>query len=306
MILNFQEAERFYKIYWSLLAYVNDKFNISSEFKTQLENGKVLAGTAVPIREKLWADNSLLESFVFENPARHADDELSIAASWRHRIAGTFFIYKYLKKYTIFIDDKTPPKAYGVHGIIDPIEDIVTAALPVLTKAVLLPFNEKIVHDGILSRYNMSFGSGYRSNLKFAYRDAKEREGIISSLIPQSHVSTTEQIKKGALERNNLIFKAFSKHLSKSGLSVKMVQQHTANIETFANSYLVNLDLPQALLDIEYVHLVDYLNEVLIELKVKKTNIISFKRFIRFLNETGRLHPEDYWDMYDFLKEYKY
>ena len=84
MILNSQEGERFYKIFWPLLAYVNDKFSISSEFKSQLESGEILSGTVAPIREKLWADNSLLESFVSENPARLYDDDLSIVASWRH------------------------------------------------------------------------------------------------------------------------------------------------------------------------------------------------------------------------------
>ncbi len=53
-----------------------------------------------------------------------------------------------------------------------------------------------------------------------------------------------------------MILKAFSKYLSKSGLSAKMVQQHTANIEMFANKYLIDFDPPRLLLDIDFVHLV--------------------------------------------------
>ena len=39
--------------------------------------------------------------------------------------------------------------------------------------------------------------------------------------------------------------------------------------------------------------------------KARKTNAVSFKRFIRFFNETGRLNPENYWDLNDLLKGYK-
>lgn len=304
MKLNIQEAEQFYRIWWPLLVYVNNKFSISREFNAQVDSKKVLALTVAPIREKLWADNSLLESFVSENSARLSDDDLGIVASWKHRIAGNFFVYKYLIKFTIFLDDKTPSHAYGVHGIISPIEDILISPLPAFVKTVLLPFKDKIIFDGLISTSNTLFGSGYRSNLDFAYRNAKERDGIITSLIQQNLALATEQFQKSFLERNNMVLKAFSKYLSKSGLSVKMVQQHTSNIEMFANKYLINFDSPKLLLDIDHIDLMDYLNKVLIDLKVRKPNAVSFKRFIRFLSETGRLHPDDYWTMNDLLKGY--
>lgn len=85
------------------MVYVNNKFSISREFNAQVESKKVLPITVAPIREKLWADNSLLESFVSENSARLSDEDLGIVASWKHRIAGNFFVYKYLVKYTIFL-----------------------------------------------------------------------------------------------------------------------------------------------------------------------------------------------------------
>ena len=118
--------------------------------------------------------------------------------------------------------------------------------------------------------------------------------GIITSLIPQHLALPVEQFQKSYSDRNKMILTAFSKYLSKSGLSAKMVQQHTENIAMFGNKYLLNLDPPSLLLDIDCVHLMDYLDKVLIDLKARKTTVVSFKRFIRFLNETGRLHPHDY------------
>ncbi len=305
MLLEIGDAKKYYKIFWALLGHVNDRFGISPEFGEQVKNGKVIAQTVDPIRDKLWSDVSLVGSFVAENPAELADDELDIASSWKYRVEGTFYVYRYLVKHTIFLDDRSPPHAYGVHGIMNPIEDIVTAPLPVMVKAVLLPFKDKIITDDIIKNYNIRFGGGYRSNLDFAYRTAKERNGIITSLLPQDTELDTEQHLKSFIERNDLILKAFKKHLSRSGLSEKMVQQHTSNIKEFANGYLLGLKKPALLLDYRDIHIEDYLDNVLVDLKDRKANVISFKRFVRFLNETGRLDPDDYWDTYDLLKSYQ-
>jgi hypothetical protein len=305
MILDVGEAKKYYKIFWALLSYVNNRFGISPDFDEQVEDDKVLPLTAAPIREKLWSDDSLIGSFVSENPKELTDDELDIAASWKQRIEGTFFVYRYLVKHTIFLDYSSHPRAYGVHGIISPLEDIITEPLPVMVKAVLLPFKDRIIIDGVMNRYNMSSGAGYRSNLDFAYRTAKERNGIITSLIPQGTELDPDQIHKSILERNDLILKAFRKHLYRSGLSEKMVQQHTSNIEKFANDYLVEIEDPTLLLDFEDEYIEEYLEDVISDPKVRKTNVVSFKRFIRFLNETGRLNPDDYWDTYDLLKSYQ-
>ncbi len=304
MKLSSQEAEQFYNIWWPLLLYVNSKCSISDVFNEQVENNEVLAPTVAPIREKLWSDPSLLASYISDNPANLSVEDLDIAASWKHRIAGDFFVYKYLVKHTIFIDDKEPPHAYGVHGIVSPIEDVLISPLPALVTTVLLPFKDKIIYDGLMLQSNAFFGSGYGRNLNLAYRNAKEGEGIITSLIPQNIALTPEQNKKSFLDRNNIILKAFSKDLSKSGLSAKMVLQHTSNIEVFSST-LLNFDPPRLLLDIDDIKLMDYFDKILIDLKERKINAISFKRFIRFLTVTDRLHPDDYWTMVGLLKSYK-
>ena len=54
--------------------------------------------------------------------------------------------------------------------------------LPVWTETVLLPFKNMIVYDGLLSSYNISFGSGIRRELNESYKDAKQRQGIVTCL----------------------------------------------------------------------------------------------------------------------------
>jgi hypothetical protein len=57
-----------------------------------------------------------------------------------------------------------------VLGLADRIEDLILQPLPVLTRAVLLPFKGKIVDDGLLSSFAITFGPGIRRRLNDAHR----------------------------------------------------------------------------------------------------------------------------------------
>lgn len=58
------------------------------------------------------------------------------------------------------------------------------------SETVLLPFKDRIVYDGLLSGYNISFGGGIKRMLNDSYRRAKERQGIVTSL-PIEAIPTT-------------------------------------------------------------------------------------------------------------------
>src|SRR5262249_9837997 len=87
-----------------------------------------------------------------------------------------------LKNYTVFLSTGDPPSAYGVLALSQPFEDLVGPYLPVFVQTVLLPFRDKIVYDGLLTSYNISFGPGIRRSLNESYQEAKARHGIITSL----------------------------------------------------------------------------------------------------------------------------
>ena len=97
-------------------------------------------------------------------------------------MSGTFYVFRYLKKYTVFLSSEDQPTAYGVLALTDPFEDLVGPYLPVMTETTLLPFKDKIVYDSILNSYRISFGGGIRRSLKESYENAKQRRGIVTSL----------------------------------------------------------------------------------------------------------------------------
>src|SRR5262245_10415824 len=185
MPLDPDELRLFYKLYPSLLCFVNQRQGITSTSFTKPEYfGRPAIDERIKLRDALVANMDLIDAFVSENPFKLSDDELAIVRSWKDLAAGEFYLYRCLTKYTVFLTVEEPVVAYGVLSLMDPLEDLIGHRLPHLCKAVLLPFKGRIVYDGMLAGYNITFGSGIRRRLKESYDDAKERQGIITTLPP--------------------------------------------------------------------------------------------------------------------------
>src|SRR5438552_3965126 len=183
MLLPPHELELLFKLHRALMFFVNQRLKvIPDKLATPEEFAAMSPEIRVKVRDALNANVDLIESFVDENPAHFSDDELDIVRSWRHLVAGRFYVFRELKKYTVFLSTTSPAIAYGVLALSQPFEDLIGPYLPVLTQTVLLPFKGVIVYDGLMSSYNISFGPGIRRNLNQDFRDAKARHGIVTSL----------------------------------------------------------------------------------------------------------------------------
>jgi hypothetical protein len=125
-----------------------------------------------------------------------------------------------------------PIRAYGVLGLVSPIDDTIGPYLPIYIKAVLLLFEGKFIYDSLLAPYNITFGGGYRRDLNANYRYVQEHEGIITTLTPDNQVESAD-LRKGVETRNKKILLAFQKELGQAGLSPKMMEQHRNVITTF-------------------------------------------------------------------------
>jgi hypothetical protein len=237
------------------------------------------------LRDVLWADDSVREAFIAENPTKLSPVDLALVASWKYRIAGSFFVIRYLKKYAVFLSGEKLIRAYAVLGLVSPIEDIIGPYLPIYVKTVLLPFEGKIIYDSLLAPYNVSFGGGYRRDLDAQYRSIQEREGITTALTPDDPLDFND-MRQGFQARNKKILLAFQRELGQAGLSPKMMEQHCATIATFAQKYLLDEDPPRGLLDLTIDDMKTYLNSA------KQANPVSFKRFVQFLRNTDRMDYE--------------
>lgn len=301
MILLPHETERFYRIWWALLGYVNAQRHLIADLPAQPTPGSLQPVDAVKIRDALWTDDSLREDFIAANPAGLAVADLEMVASWKHRVAGKFFVVKHLKKYSVFLDDRSPSRAYGVLGLVSPIEQVVGPYLPILVEAVLLPFEDRIIYDSLLAPYRITFGGGIRANLKIALRDAQEREGIITSLTPHAEPATDEA-QADARTRNAKVIGEFRKALYKSGLSPKMVEHHANNLQSFADDHLLAQAPPRLLLEMQTKDVGAYLNSL--DPERAPSAYKSFKRYAKFLWDSARSNPDALLRLQDFLRYY--
>lgn len=289
MNLSRQEIERFYGIWFPLLNYVNAQRQLAANFRIAPGEGTINPQDAGRLRKALWEDDALRESFIAENPARLSDADLALVASWEHRVAGQFYILRFLKKYAVFLKQQDPPQAYGVLGLVSPIEDVVAMPPPVLVQAVLLPFEVKIIYDSLLIPYRVMFGAGIRRSLNEAYRRVQEQGGVTTTLQPRSAAATRQAIGGG----NQKILTAFRKDLLAAGLSPKMVEEHTGHIAQFAEAYWSTLKQPRSLLELDANGLQQYLRR-----QGQNVNRVSFRRFVRFLRDTSRID----WDQAEAMQ----
>jgi len=182
MILETEDAGRFYRVWWPLLTYVNEELQVFDELTVRSQDGALAFEQTVELRDALWADDDLREDFLRKNPAGLSDRDLDLVSSWRTRISGSFFVERHLKRYSVFIGTEQS-QVFGVKGLLTPIELLLAQRPPNLVEAVLLPYDDQIIIDGLMGRSSvqMSFGPGIRRMLKETYDTARKSGKIITS-----------------------------------------------------------------------------------------------------------------------------
>ena len=298
MNLTSQEVERFYNIWFPLLNYVNIQLKVVDFFPEKRSPQGTPLEIVFQLREALWADDTLRKGFIAENPANLSSEDIAIVESWEHRVSGEFFIYKHLKKYSVFLAGNENARAYGVLGITSSVKDTVGPYLPIYVRTVLIPFEERIVYDSLLSPYPIHFGGGYRQSLDHTYRHIQEREGILTSLHPATRIVQLDEIRSDYAAKNKKLTMIFQKHLGQSGLSPKMMQEHTQAIAVFGEEFLLQQVPPRLLLDTSLPDIKAYISAT-----PGKVNMVSFKRFIQFLRDTDRIDYEQAEETLRYFKQ---
>jgi hypothetical protein len=153
MLLTPLDVERFFRLHRALLFFVNQRLKaVADELASPEEFAALSPEVRLKVREAFLSHTDLLQSFVDENPAHLTAEELAIVRSWRHLVAGKFYIFRELKKFTVFLSTDKQPIAYGVLALSQPFEELVGPYLPVLTETVLLPFKGMIAYEWTCAR----------------------------------------------------------------------------------------------------------------------------------------------------------
>ncbi|MDR2757381.1 MAG: hypothetical protein LBC20_16925 [Planctomycetaceae bacterium] len=181
MILLPDEREIFYSNFLGLLSYVNDKYKLIQNFGHPQNPAGLNLNEIKTLKDKLWSNVNIIDEYI-DSTKEIPDENVQIIQEWKKKISGRFIMMRHLKKYSIFLDDEHG-LLYGVNGIQEPISAMIPAALlPIMVEAVLLPFGDMIIYDGILCSQNIQLGPNIRKWFKGSYTEIKKEKGIIVSI----------------------------------------------------------------------------------------------------------------------------
>ncbi|MDR0550110.1 MAG: hypothetical protein LBI10_11985 [Deltaproteobacteria bacterium] len=207
MKLTDEESALFYSVWMPLLYGVNVKHNFSPRFPKP--NPKLVkpvhSDQALPIRDKIWDEPQLIDEFLADPELCSFNEaERKIVLDIRaHFLKETFILTEHLPKYSVMMmttGDEESTRLYGVLGLGYSIKASVLIPPPVLVTTVLLPFQGKIIYDG-MGRFTPHQFTEKELDAIFAiYRATKRRFGIFESLNSHS-VAPLERKKKSAVSR---------------------------------------------------------------------------------------------------------
>ena len=176
------EGRLFYHLFVGLQMLVNRRFGVVAPVASFKDFMELTVEERLKVRDVLYDHPECFDEFLREADLSASEDAAELVVGWRdHRISGTFFVFRHLKKHTVFLSSEDPARAFGVLGLADPLERMVPYP-PIMLKATLLPFRDQIIYDGFLVGLALSFGGGMRRELNDSYREAKARFGIITAL----------------------------------------------------------------------------------------------------------------------------
>ena len=179
MVLSTDDAALFYRAWGTLLTWVNDVRRVVAPFPPPTPGQPIEPALAMKVKAVLWAEDELRERFLAEGAADLGAAERELVRSWKDRVSGKFLIFNHLQKHSIFMSGSV----YGVRGIYTPLE-VMFPDVPVFVEAVLIPFRDMIITDGLLQGYPMhiTFGAGARRMFKAQYSAARAAGQVHISL----------------------------------------------------------------------------------------------------------------------------
>ena len=133
---------------------------------------------AKAIADYLWSHTGVIEEYL--TVAKLPDEYAQIVAGWKQCKAGRYILERHLKKGSAFIsaEDGT---VYMVKGLFSTWAEML-GECPILLDAVLIPFRDSIISDGLVMPYRICFGKGAREDFKDAYMNAKRNSAIRFSI----------------------------------------------------------------------------------------------------------------------------
>ena len=120
--LSKEDAKLFYKLYFALLEFTNEKYNINKHLKIYNRTG-INPNDLTDIVDTFWENkDELINEFCTLNPYKFNNEELDLIKKFKEGKRGMYFIMKYEEEYTTFMYQD---RIYMVKGINVNIDNII-------------------------------------------------------------------------------------------------------------------------------------------------------------------------------------
>lgn len=165
--LSLKDTDLFYKIYFALLEFTNNKYKVKPNLK--IYNQKYIdPADIIDIIVKFWQEKDIIiQEFIKNNLYKFNSEELKITGEFKNGIYTMYIIVKFENEYTAFMLED---KAYMVKGINDNLDNIISYKdLPVVTTTAIIPFKGYLVYDGILQNYSINMGPNFSKMIERDY-----------------------------------------------------------------------------------------------------------------------------------------
>ena len=165
--LNQKDVRLFYDLYFGLLDYTNQKYNIKPNYKIYKRKG-INPNDIIEIVLKFWENKeTIVDEFCKENPFRFNKEERNLVKEFKKGIRETFTLANYEEEYTALMTDD---KIYMIKGLNDNLDNIIPYEnLPQIIITSIIPYKGYLVYDGIIQSYPISFGPGINQIVEEQY-----------------------------------------------------------------------------------------------------------------------------------------
>lgn len=174
MVLTDEQAEMFYDLWIPLLDYVNQKYKLVKKLYGMTSPKGLPLESVITITQKLWEDVSVIDEYLDVNSEKMSDEQIAIVASWKKVVHGTFVVERHLKNGSALVSSDSEGVVYIVSGIYSSWREMLDGyPMPQIVNASLIPFQDVIIHDGIVQPYGVRLGKKMADEARQIYLKAK-------------------------------------------------------------------------------------------------------------------------------------
>lgn len=160
------DADHYYKLYFALLDYINNKIKIHPEMEKIYKQEGLSPEKLNDIDEYLWQHKEeIIDEFIAKNKYNFTDEELSEINEFKKSVTSEYFaIVGFDREYTKILSDDG--KLYMVKGIRANFDEIMNPyEIPKIISTTLLMFKGNIIFKSFYNNIDIVFGNDIKKEI---------------------------------------------------------------------------------------------------------------------------------------------